>query len=204
LRRDLGLAAYEAVRVAPGPTSLLGRDGDALWFLSAIDPATGQFVRNADGTPRWQRNILYYTVVPNGLDNADFQGAGIDVNGYEASYPYKLLVRKQIDWGTPTAAGDSTATEELISDITPFLERPQGLAFTANDCEQVGLAANHLLSFQATPNNQLRSVRVTLQAAGLEEARKEFPIGARDLLDARFLLERRMEIFPENRIVIPP
>lgn len=201
LRRDLALAAYEGVRMAPGLTNLSGSDGDALWFLSALDPVTGEFVRNSDGTPRWQRNILYYSVVPSNLANAEFQGPGIDIGGYEVSYPYKLLVRKQIDFNAPTTNAD---TEELITNIAPYLERPNGLVFPSNDAEKVTLVANHFLSFRATPNDALRSVAVVLQAAGLEEARREFPIGARSLLDVRFLMERRMEIFPENRITSPP
>lgn len=198
LRRDLSLAAYDALRVAPGPSSLVGRDGDAIWFLSAIDPLTGQFVRHDDGTPRWQRNILYYSVIPNGLE-VDFQGSGVDSGGYEASYPYKVLVRKQIDFHAPTLASDPTAVEELIPDITPYLERPSGLTFSSNDAEAVTLVANHLLGFQAVPDPGLRSVNLVLQAAALEEARAEFPIGSRSLLDPRFLLERRMEMFPGNQ-----
>lgn len=203
LRRDLALASFEGMRVAAGPTSLSGKDGDAVWFLSAIDPSTGQFLRNSDGTPHWQRNILYYSVVPGNLADAQFQGSGMAKGGYEVSYPYKLLVRKQIDFGTPTTAG-STTSEELITDITPYLERPDGLDFSADDCEEVTVAANHLLSFQAAPDPALRSLRVVMQAASLEEARREFAIGTRNLLDPRFLLERRMEIFPENRMLTTP
>lgn len=202
LRRDLALASFDGMRVAPGPTSLSGKDGDAVWFLSAIDPTTGQFVRHSDGTPHWQRNILYYSVVPRNLADAEFQGSGMAVGGYEVSYPYKLLVRKQIDFGTPTSTS-STVSEEMIPDITPYLERPDGLDFKANDCEEVTVTANHLLGFQAGPDPALRSLRVVLQAAGMEEARREFAIGTRTLTDPRFLLERRMEIFPENRMSPP-
>jgi hypothetical protein len=189
--------------VAPGVVSLTGSDGDALWFLSAVDPLTGDFVRNDDGSPRWQRNILYYPVVPNGLADVEFQGSGVDDNGYEVSYPYKLLVRKQIDFGAPTLAGDPAQEEELITDITPYLERPQNLTFPANDCETVNLTANHFLSFRATLVPELRSVRFVLQAAAIEEARREFPLGTKSLLDPRFLMERQFEIFPENRTTLP-
>lgn len=199
LRRDLELTAYETVRVAPGMANLNGSDGDALWFLSALDPATGQFLRNPDGTPRWQRNILYYSVVPSNLGGTDFEGAGLNVNGYESSYPYKVLVRKQIDFGESTGPDD---TEQLITNIQPYLERPNGLEFASNDAE-VTLVAHHLLSFRAVPEDALRGVLLTLQAAGLEQARKAFPIGSQSLLDARFLLERRIEIFPANRLLGP-
>lgn len=187
LRRDLSLAAYDRLRISSGPLSLSGKDGDAVWFLSAIDPDTGEFVRNGDGSPRWQRNILYYSVIPAGSGNADFQGAGIAVDGYEVSYPYKLLVRKEIQ------------AQELIDDIGPYLERPNGLDFSSTNT-QITLVASRLLSFQVNADDGLRGVRVTLQAASLEEAAREFPIGSRDLLDARFLLERRFELFPENRV----
>lgn len=196
LRRDLSLTAYETVRVQPGPQSLAGRDGDAVWFLSAIDPATGEFVRHPDGSPRWQRNILYYSVIPKGP--ADFQGSGHQVDGYESSYPYKLLVRKEIDVAPATAASNPTAQETQISDIAPYLERPDGVVFPSQDAE-VTLVASHLLRFSVVPDDALRGLRIVLQAAALEEARREFAIGSRPLREPRFLLERRSWMFPENR-----
>ena len=53
------------VRVVDVPSSLGGApDGKAIWFLSARDPATGKFARGPEGEPFWQRNLLYYLVVP--------------------------------------------------------------------------------------------------------------------------------------------
>lgn len=74
-------------------------------FVFRVAPDTGEFIRNPDGTPRWQRNILYYSVVPVAPNPNEFQGSGIAVDGYEAAYPYKLLVRKESDGASPFSIG---------------------------------------------------------------------------------------------------
>jgi prepilin-type N-terminal cleavage/methylation domain-containing protein len=203
LRRDLFGSSYSALDTAPGPSTLAGRDGDALWFLSAVDPDTDEFIRNDDGTPRWQRNILYYPVIASGLD-LEHSGGGIDAGGYEVSYPYKLLVRKVIDSGGATDPLLPATQEALITDITPFLEQPTGYDFPSGDSESVTIVARSLLSFQVTTNDTLRRVDITLQAANTQEAGKLFAIGTRSLVNPQFLMLRQFVVYPSSRQALTP
>lgn len=116
LQRDFEIASKENVSVAPVPGSLSGggKDGDAIWFLSPIDPTTEQIARNSEGEPVWQRNILYYLTVP--LNHSACEGsAGPD--GYDEGCPHKVLVRKVINNG-------GAAGQTLLGDATPYLDRP--------------------------------------------------------------------------------
>jgi hypothetical protein len=203
LKRDLFATAFTAIDTVDGPVTLTGKDGDAVWFLSAIDPATDQFIRNDDGSPRWQRNILYYSVVPSGLD-VEHSGGGIDAGGYEVSYPYKFLVRKVIDNGSVTDPADPATQETLIADITPFLERPVKYNFPSGDSESLFIVARNILSFRVATSVAQRQVNITLQAANVEEAKKLFPIGGQTLEDPQFLMERQFSVYPENRDNLVP
>jgi len=191
LRRDLFGASYSALRTAPGPTTLVGRDGDALWFLSAIDPDTGRFMRNDDGTPRWQRNILYYSVIPSSIAT-DHSGPGIDEGGYEVSHPYKFLVRKVIDQGT------------LLSDVTSYLEAPVGYSFPSGDFESVNIISRGLLSFQVATEDDLKQVELSIVAANAQEAGKVFPLGSRSLMNPQFLMLRQFTTNLQNRQTLTP
>jgi len=197
LRRDLFATSFDALQVADGPTTLTGKDGDAVWFLSAVDPATGRFIRNDDGSPRWQRNILYYSVVPNNLD-VEHQGGGIEEDGYEVSYPYKFLVRKVIDSGTPTDPLDPATQETLLADISSYLERPDGYSFPAGDSEDVSIVARDLLSFRAERIPALLGLNIRLQSANVEEARKLTPIGTASLDTPQHVVERQFSVYAEN------
>lgn len=190
LKRDLRGTAYNALTTTPSISSLTGADGDAVWFLSAIDPTTGQFMRDTQGHPAWQRNVLYYCVVPT-VTKEPFTGNGVDEGGYEASHPYKLLIRKVID--SPT----------LIGDISPFLDAPNGYVFSSTNHESVSIIADRLLSFRVTTEDTLRQVKLILRAANLETARREFAIGSKAILDPRFTLERSFEVYPENFFIAP-
>lgn len=177
LDRDLKETTFETVRVARGPISLTGFDGDAVWFLSAQDPNTGEFLRTDDGHPLWQRNILYYSVVPDQHDQLhgfDCAG-GSDVDGYETRCPHKVLLRKVID-NPPGAAGPvvGSADQELLSDISPYLTRPQGYVPSSGEpgLESVTIAAKNLLEFRAAlePNPGWNGeVSITLSAVRIEE-----------------------------------
>jgi type II secretory pathway component PulJ len=203
LRRDVALTAFGGLNVADSLSSLVGKDGDAIWFLSAIDPATGEFVRNEDGTPRWQRNILYYCVVPTGSNPTGFSGSGIsDDEEYEVSHPGKVLVRKVIDVEPPTVPGDPLTQEELITDVSPYLEVPNDSVFSSDDAESVSIVGRNLLSFRAQADDALQRVSFILQAAKLEEQQQRFAVGSRSFIDPEHLLERRFESFPEN-VFIP-
>ena len=197
MRRDLNSAAFQALDVGDSLSSLTGKDGDAVWFLSAIDPATGEFVRNPDGTPHWQTNILYYLVVPTGDNPTGFSGGGIQDNGYEVSHPGKVLVRKVID---DVAA---PATETLLSDVSSYLEAPDGGSFSGPASDSASIAARNLLSLRVDTNPDLEAVNILIQAAKIEEQQLRFALGSRSLLTPEFLLERRFDMYPDN-LYLPP
>ena len=132
LRGDLLLADLGECKRAEVPASLPGggKDGCALWFLSAVDPNSGELIRKPDGTPFWQKNVLYYLVAPSG--HLDFCGidceGGLGPDGFDDRCPHKVLVRKVIDSGVPTnPETDPDATEEeLLTDVSVYRTRPQG------------------------------------------------------------------------------
>ncbi len=116
LQRDFELASKENVAVTTSPASLGGggKDSDAIWFLSPIDPATEQMVRNPAGEPVWQRNILYYLSVP--LNHTSCPGT-LGPDGYDEGCPHKVLVRKVISNGGPDG-------QVLLDDVSAYLDRP--------------------------------------------------------------------------------
>jgi type II secretory pathway component PulJ len=204
LQRDLSLTAYEHVRRVDSLSSLSGKDGDAIWFLSAIDPSSGEFIRNNDGSPRWQRNILYYMAVPTGLADHGFSGSGVEEGGYEVSYPYKVLIRKVIDNAPVSDPNDPNSVETLLTDVSAHLEAPVGYNLDTSGADQVMIVAHSLLGFRVQTDDLLRRVRIELQAANHDEARRDFALGSQSLLNPKYLFERRVEIFPHNRQITIP
>ena len=193
LERDLAGAAYETevgretVRIEKIPAeliNLIGSDGDVLWFLTAVDPVSGQFVRR-DGRPFWQRNILYYAVTPTSLDTFDFSGGGMSAGGYESACPFKVLVRKEIDFGDPTDP-DSPDPEPLLgySDVAGFLNRPDGYSTASMGADLV-------------PST--RGVSIDLRATAVQRAKREKPIGDRDLSNDPATQQLLLTLFPPNR-----
>ncbi|MCA9790806.1 MAG: type II secretion system protein [Candidatus Eremiobacteraeota bacterium] len=195
LSQELAVSCFQETRVGPGPTSLVGRDGDAIWFLSAIDPATGNFLRRQDGTPFWQRTILYYPVIPTNK----FAGAGLSVGGYEASCPNKVLVRKVLDTGTPTNPADESTAEQLPSDISTFLDRPDNFDTSAMNGQMVTLVATDLVTFQAVADPAVREVRFDVRSLAIGDASRELAVGSVDLFETRFTSRLDFSIFPVNR-----
>jgi prepilin-type N-terminal cleavage/methylation domain-containing protein len=199
LKRDLDEAAFElqpdratiAVEKAPSVlTSLAGSDGDVLWMLSAVDPVSGEFQRKDNGSPFWQRNVVYYAVCPDpgGLEAMGFTGSGLSVAGYEAACPHKVLIRLEIDSGPATTPGsDPSSTEETLlsfADLSGYLSRPAGLDCAAMNRTgvQAKPIAARVVTFRAELFPDTRGVQVDLRCSSFERARQEGPVGARDLL----------------------
>ena len=212
LERDLRAAAFEdqpdrrtinAESSPPQLQSLSGADGDVVWFLSAIDPTTGQFCRHPDGSPFWQRNVVYYLVTPQNLSqHFGYNGAGLASSGYEVSCPFKVLIRKEIDSGTPTHPSDPNSAETLMSfaDLAPFLDRPDGYSsagMSATNASVKPVSAN-LLSFRVELQNALRGVSIDLRATAIDRARREGGIGDRDLLTQPFTTQLQFVVIPPN------
>lgn len=214
LEQDLRAAAFErqpdrvtiAVEKAPGALESLGgsgADGDVLWFLSAVDPLTGEFRRHDDGTPFWQRNVVYYLVTPKNLaQHFDYQASGLNVGGYEVACPFKILIRKEIDAGVPTTS-DPASAEKLLtySELSAHLNRPDGYncAGMALGSSSVKPIAANLLSFRIDLRPEVQGVSLDLRATAIDRARREGGIDSRDLSSQPVTTQLQFVVIPPNR-----
>lgn len=208
LTRDLKQSSFDSVMRQAALSSLGPIDGDVVWFLSARDPATEEFMRKSDGTPFWQKNIVYYLVVPTNhaaVFDVACTGAA-DVDGYEEQCPHKVLIRKVIDNGPLTDPTDETTEETPIDpgDITNYLTRPNGFDTSAMSgeagLEDISLPATSLLSFrvQLAPDPQWPGeVRISLHSVAEESAAREIAIGQTPLSRSRHTSNLDFSVFPE-------
>ena len=208
LLRDLERTGFRSIRVRQGSNSLGPIDGDAVWFLSAINPATGEYMRKPDGSPFWQTNILYYTSVPSGhaaLVGVNCSG-GSNAEGYEVNCPHKVLIRKVIDEASETTDPTNSSTEEILidaSDIGNYLTRINGYdatAFSEAGLLDSSLPATNLLTFrvQLAPDSRAeREVSIQLGAVSTKTAQREVPIGQTALDQSRHLSTRVFSVFPK-------
>jgi len=95
LRRDLGSARLSATTFQHSALQATSgcKEGDAIAFLSPIDPGSDQLTTKNDGTPFMMRTILYYLAAP--LQDPCQRGS--DGSGYEVFCPHKILVRRVLD-----------------------------------------------------------------------------------------------------------
>ncbi len=205
---ELEQADFNETATANSTTSLTAPDGTAVWFLSAVDPATGATVRTPTGGPLWQRNILYYPVVPNNHQNTFGMTCtgGAGPLGLDDQCPHKVLIRKVIDGPVahPTLAG----AEGLMTaaDIVPYLTRPNGFDASAMTAEagvgEVSIVANTLLylGIQRAPNpaSHPGEVVIDLRALNLTAALREVQVGQVSLADNEFTVQQLLSVFPKN------
>lgn len=199
IQGDLLSTSYSRISTLPGPTSLTGYDGDAIWFLSALD-ANGNFMRKGDGSPFWQRHILYYTVTPNNQEVAPFGIGGSDPQGYEDYCPYKVLIRKEIDVGTLTDLADETTEEQLMTaaQISAYLTRPtdyklQNLA-SETGVTDIRLVARGILTTRVSLDSGAVSLRVLVSSN--DQARKYAGYGSMSLTGQPFIHEVDFTVVP--------
>jgi prepilin-type N-terminal cleavage/methylation domain-containing protein len=210
LEEDIRASAYSETETGVsivGPGS--GISGDAFWFLSAKDPATGISARASNGRPLWQRNILYYTAVPTNhaaLYGYDCTG-GANSDGYDVQCPHKVLIRKVIDSGGVTTPTDEATQESLLapSAIATHLTAPAGFLVPLSGAseEEAKVVAPAVLTFRvakapvsATWPDELS---FSLQATSLQELGKGVAVGTTDLESAPQTESMEFSIFPENR-----
>ena len=179
-----------------------GYNGDALWFLSAEDPAGGSALKKADGTPFWQRNILYYSIIPSNHDSlfhASCQGNS-DALGYDTYCPHKVLIRQVIDGGGTTDPADESTEEQVLSpaEITDYILVPAGYsAVYGPNTESCSIRGRNLSLFrvQLEPEAELPGeVRTELRTAEVEAARRAIRIGSESLEE--FTRSLQFSVFP--------
>jgi hypothetical protein len=205
--KDLTNTAPDLFATSPGLATIGAvQDSNALWCLSFIDPLIDQPVYG-DGTtaelgePVWQRNIMYYAVVPNGHDAWAGQSCtGADGGeGFEDQCPHKVLVRKVID--DPVAG-----VEPLLASSATYLDRPTGIdtsAMAGAGLEEVRIVGTNILSFRAEPESHSVGsppdrVKIVLKANAIDEAKKTIPVGNLPLSRQPTTLEREFRVFPKN------
>lgn len=219
LMRDLvGAAAKPSADGKPHmaqaqlPTALGG--GDALWFLSAKGP-NGEFVRDEDGFPFWQRNILYYLVIPQGHDQMYGTTLQLGSNPQgDDQCPHKLLIRMEIDRppataplpAPPTPAPAGAQPESLLTqaEVSDYLKAPQGLDVSAllalPNVKEVRIISTGLLWFKVNPapGAPTEGRRIDLRAVAVKEAFQQAPVGSVPLLNSPATLWKKFVIFPNN------
>lgn len=204
LQQHLIVSNFDKSKVQDCPASLPGGapDGTALCVLSALDNGVGDMATKPGGEPYWQRNVLFYITVPTG----DPCAGGAGPLGYDDRCPHKVLIRKIIDSGPATApTGNPGADiEDLLSDLSPYLTRPNKLDTSAMLGEpgvtRVDILATHLLGMYAErePNPDAPGeIMVTLSAFNVE-ASKGVAVGTASLSGHENLVAQILSVFPRN------
>ncbi len=178
LRRDLEQARAGEVMVQQ---VALPDGGDAIWFLSAIDPTQTdpdlKFIHDpTSGAPVWQTNILYYLAKPtnygqvsgglNPLSDPDPTG--------DFYAPHKFLIRKVIN--------DPASDPETLlsaSAIGSYITNPDDYRLSTFSSEanlvSYRLIADKLLSFQVGRIGS--SIELNISAVHLEGAGRKVSLG---------------------------
>ena len=102
LRDELRQTSFNECKTQPQSDGL----GDLVCFLSALDEPSGETLFQPDGSPFWQRNVLFYLSQPPN-----------HACGAAADCPHKRLLRLALDSGKPTSADSDpdVSEEELLS-----------------------------------------------------------------------------------------
>jgi type II secretory pathway component PulJ len=200
LREDLAQASAESCAVSQTPSVPADlNSGDIVWFLSAINPATGQLAKKDDGTPFWQRNIVYYLSVPRDHDQLfGFRCA-------KQNCPHKFLVRRVFDTTPATTPDSPESREERLMSRDEVRQRtgpPQGydLNIAGPAAEREELVASALLAFEVKlgPEDLADEVEVRVSGFQTEDAGKKVKVGSEDLLQSPYARHDIVSIFPGN------
>jgi hypothetical protein len=187
-----------ALNVAKVPASLPGGafDGCAVCMLSPYKNGSGDLCMNTDG-PEWQRNVLYYTVVPGG----DTCNGGADPNGYDDRCPHKVLVRKVINQGSTPQQPVPTAS------IPGYLTRPNSPTDLSNFAPEANLSEYQIVAFglislqvrtHATDPTLMKDEVVFSVTAFNQPKARKLAVGTVALTGQSGFLINTMAVFPRN------
>lgn len=180
------------------------RMGQAFWFLSARDPATGQFVTADDGRPFWQKNVLYYLTVPQDHDTR----YGVNCQQFDRVCPHKILLRKVIDRDNPTTPTSAPEDEETLmteAEAQEHLTRPATLDLSAMEAlatvVEVDYVCGHLLDMTLTTEVQdgkLVEAEVLIEAGLIEATRNRLAVGRDEFNAGAYVLSKSVGFVPRN------
>ena len=176
------------------PSQGFGYDGDAIGFLSPVDPNTLQANYSADGSTFWMRNITYYLIVPANHDQLSLHTcAGVaDANGYDDGCPHKVLLR-QITDNNNSNPTNPPSIQTLVSPFGPF-SRPTGYPSGSGGLTTVAI---NLLTFRCSQLDG-GELSVDMRAVSLPDATRNLNIGAMPLTPTSYLIEQKFSVFPKN------
>ena len=200
LRKDLSNSKMSAstLAISQVPASLsTGFDGDAVCFLSPVDPLSGDLANNTDGTPFMMRNVLYYLVVPQNHDalfGVHCTG-GADTDGYEVQCPHKLLVRRMVDQNGAANPSNPATQNIMLSNWNTLLTRPTSLASIDDDNK---IVASNLLTLRITPQPSNGLLIIDVRAVSIEEATRTTAVGQVSLAAGPFTVQQVSAIVPRN------
>lgn len=208
ISRDLRQTHRRQTNSTNTAASMVAPDGSALWFLSNVDQASQRPVFLPDGSPRWQRNILYYMRVPDnhvGLFGYNCGGGmGPGALGHDDRCPHKVLIRKVIDFNGPT--NDTSEVVEAL--MTPaqaltYCTRPNGYLTAAMlgseaGLEQVSIVGRNLLDFEVLPNPfpTAGPISLDLRAVTMARASRVASFGTTSLYETPLTYHFSMTILP--------
>lgn len=201
LRRDLSQASSLQLEIArlPGSAEAL-TEGNVLWLLSAEDEGSGMMGQLEDGTPLWQRNIIYYAMAPS--DHA--QRFGQACGRQPGHCPHLYLIRKVVDSGVSTNLSSPALNSETllrVSQIGNYLTPPRGFMVSGGrGLEKGEVVAQGLvdLSFRIKPGGLEGEVETTISVFNVQEAGQKVSLGRVDLRENSFTHKIRFSGFPAN------
>ena len=189
LRRDLTAASLNELSILDSP------EGSILWFLSPMDTGSEELALDLDGAPLWQRNVIYYTAVPEEHDTL-FPGT---CSGDPDVCPHKLLIRRELDTGVTTHGNSPLGrAEELLSedDLLAEVLRPRNMVEGLDVNSSV--VARNIFEFEVSldPDNW-REVEIKVSGFHLEEAGKK--VDLRNLEEVTpYIKQIRFVVYPLN------
>ena len=200
LRKDLANAklspaSLEIQKVPGSYGGANGFDGDAVCFLSPVDPGTGLLATKSDGQPFMMRNIIYYCVVPQ--NHAQLFGStcsgGADADGYEQQCPHKILVRLSRDQGAASNPAQPASEDSIMTSWTSLLTRPNQLGVQSGEDK---IISTQLLTFRCSQVNGL--LELDLRAVAIEEASRTIGVGTRPLGVGPYTVQQKTALRPGN------
>jgi len=213
LSRDISKTSFASVGTSVALSTLGPKDGSALWFLSPVNHASGEFVRAGNGTPFWQHHIFYYVTVPKG--HSDLVGlectGGADAQGFEVQCPHKVVIRKVIDGEVAVDLDQESTKEKPFAETDPptnvsqYLTRPQGLDTSKMLLEsgvlEASVVCTGILSFNVSVGKdpgQPREIEIETASVSVAEAQRELRIGHVPLRGTRY--ESRVTVLAHPRM----
>ncbi len=201
LLEDLRATGLTSCSVSSSAALSTPTQGDVLWLLSAADPSGAELCRKDDGTPFWQRNVLYYLCTPT--DHDTIFGMRCQAKAYFC--PHKVLVRRVYDLRPVTSPSSPEGSIEELMTVSQVKARalaPRTLSssFPGPEAEQSEIVATGLLDFSVSKGAEGWSseIVVRLKAFNADQAGKVARVGQEDLRSSPYTHETLASVFPGN------